>query len=102
MALVALVPGPGAVGYALLVAQQLGDGGEVVFSVHGASYRQAAIPLELQGRAAASFAFLAQGGMLVGTVLGAALGEAFGSRATLAIGAAGMVAASAVIAERGR
>jgi MFS family permease len=102
MGLVALVPGPGAIGYALLVAQQLGDGGEVVFAVHGASYRQAAIPLELQGRAAASFAFLAQGGMLLGTLLGAALGEAFGSRATLAIGAAGMLAASAVVAERGR
>jgi MFS family permease len=101
MTLVALVPGPGALGYALLVAQQLGDGGEVVFSVHGSSYRQAAIPHELQGRAAASFAFLAQGGMLLGTVAGAILGEALGSRATLAVGAAGMILAALVVARSG-
>ncbi|HVH05589.1 MAG TPA: MFS transporter [Myxococcota bacterium] len=102
MALVPLVGGPGALGFTLLAAQQLGDGGEVVFSVHGSSYRQAALPLDLQGRAAASFAFLAQGGMLLGTVAGAALGELAGARATLAIGAAGMLGAAAIVAFRGR
>jgi MFS family permease len=102
MGLVPLVGGPGALSYALLVAQQLGDGGEVVYAVHGSSYRQSALPLELQARAAACFGFLAQGGMLLGTAAGAALGELVGPRATLAVGAAGMLAATALVATAGR
>jgi MFS family permease len=97
MLLVPLVGGPGALGYALLAAQQLGDGGEVVYAVHGSSYRQAALPQGLQARAAACFGFLAQGGMLLGTVAGAALGELAGARATLAVGAAGMLAAAGIV-----
>jgi MFS family permease len=96
-ALVPLVPGPGPLGFGLLVAQQLGDGGEVVYSVHASSLRQAAAPREIQGRVSACFAFLAQAGMLAGTAAGAALGEAFGARATLVAGAAGILLAAALV-----
>jgi MFS family permease len=97
-ALVPLVSGPGPLGFGLLVAQQLGDGGEVVYSVHASSLRQAAAPREIQGRVSACFAFLAQAGMLAGTAAGAALGEAFGARTTLVAGAAGILLAAAVVA----
>jgi MFS family permease len=101
-ALVPLVPGPGLLGFALLAAQQLGDGGEVVFSVHASSLRQAAAPRELQGRVSACFAFLAQAGMLVGIAAGAVLGETLGARATLVAGAAGILLAAAVVAAASR
>lgn len=91
-----LVPGPGLLGFGLLVAQQLGAGGEVVYSVHASSLRPA-VPREIQGRVSACFAFLAQAGMLAGTAAGAALGEAFGARATLAAGAAGILLAAGVV-----
>jgi hypothetical protein len=96
-ALVPLVPGPGVLGFALLVAQQLGDGGEIVFSVHSSSLRQAAAPRELQGRVSACFAFLAQLGMIAGIGAGAALGESVGARGTLALGAAGILLAAALV-----
>jgi MFS family permease len=96
-ALVPLVPGPVLLGFALLVAQQLGDGGEVVFSVHSSSLRQAATPRELQARVSACFAFLSQIGMLAGIAAGAALGESVGARATLALGAAGILLAAALV-----
>ena len=96
-ALVPLVQAPGLLGFSLLVAQQLGDGGEVVYSVHASSLRQAAAPRELQGRVGACFAFLVQAGMLAGTAAGAALGELLGARATLAAGAAGILLAAALV-----
>ena len=96
--LVPLVSGPGALGFALLVAQQLGDGGEVVFDVHQTSVRQAAVPAELRGRVAGAFAFVAQAAMLVGSVLGGVVGSVLGARATLVAGALGLLLAVPVVA----
>jgi MFS family permease len=96
--LVPLVPGPGALGFALLVAQQLGDGGEVVFDVHQTSVRQGAVPAELRGRVAGAFAFVGQAAMLAGSVLGGALGTALGPRMTLVAGAFGLLLAVPVVA----
>ena len=101
MLLVPLVPGPGVLGFALLVAQQLGDCGEVVFQVHQSSLRQSLPPAELRARVNAGFGFLAQGAMLAGTALGALAGETLGSRPTLLLGAAGILLA-AMIVGRGR
>jgi hypothetical protein len=98
MLLVPLVRGPGALGFALLVAQQLGDGGEVVYSVHESSWRQAAPPAGLRGRVSAGVGFLAQGAMLAGAGAGAALGEALGPRVTLLAGALGVLAAALLVA----
>jgi MFS family permease len=98
MLLVPLVRGPGALGFALLVAQQLGDGGEVVYSVHESSWRQAAPPAALRGRVSAGVGFLAQGAMLAGAGAGAALGEALGPRVTLLAGALGVLAAALLVA----
>jgi MFS family permease len=96
--LVPLVQGPGPLGISLLVAQQLADGGEVVFDVHQTSVRQAAVPAELRGRVAGSIAFLGQVAMLAGSVLGGLLGSTVGPRATLVVGALGVLLAAPVVA----
>jgi MFS family permease len=98
MLAVPLVQGPGAVGFALLVAQQLGDGGAVVYGVHEASLRQASAPRALRTRVNACFSVSAQGAMLAGSALGGALGEAVGARATLVAGAAFALVAALVVA----
>jgi MFS family permease len=96
--LVPLVPGPGPLGFALLAAQQAGDGAEVVYAVHARSLRQAAAPARLQARVGASFAFLGGSAALVGAGLGGVLGEWLGPRATLAAGAALVLLAAPVLA----
>lgn len=98
LALVPLVPGPGVAGYALLAAQQAGDGAEVVYGVHARSVRQAAAPARLQARVGASFAFLGGSAALLGAGLGGVLGEWLGPRATLAAGAALVLLAAPLLA----
>jgi hypothetical protein len=72
-------------------AQQLGDAPAVVFEVAEASLVQGTVPERLQGRVNASFRFLGWAAALVGLLLGGLTGEALGLRATMAIGAVGMV-----------
>jgi MFS family permease len=86
-----VVPLPAA---ALLVAAQCCFGiGIVAYNINAVSLRQALTPDHLQGRVNASFRFLAQGIVPLGALLGGVLGERFGIRPTLLIGAVGELTA---------
>jgi MFS family permease len=90
---------PGAtVALLFLALHQLGDGFEVVFDVNAVSLRQAVTPGVFLGRVNGTFEFATLGAMLLGTAVGGAVGEAFGLRATLAAGAAGMALAAVCVA----
>lgn len=65
--------------------------GVVVYNVAQVSFRQAVCPDRLLGRMNASVRFLVWGAIPLGGLLGGALGEAVGSRATLVVAAAGTV-----------
>jgi MFS family permease len=87
---VALAAGPQTVVVALLLAAQFVFGvGLTIFGVNQVSLRQQATPDGLQGRVNATLSFLIQGLVPVGALLGGALGETVGLRATLAIAAVG-------------
>ena len=97
MGLLPLAPAAG-VALLFLVLHQLGDGFEVVFSVNAVSLRQAVTPPAFLGRVNGTFEFAALGAMLLGTVVGGAVGETFGLRATLGLGALGMGVAAGLVA----
>jgi predicted MFS family arabinose efflux permease len=62
--------------------------GGVLYNVAQVSYRQALVPLELQGRMNASMRVLVWGPIPVGAILGGVLGAAIGVRETLLLTAA--------------
>jgi predicted MFS family arabinose efflux permease len=62
--------------------------GGVLYNVAQVSYRQALVPLELQGRMNASMRVLVWGPIPVGAILGGVLGTAIGIRETLLVTAA--------------
>ena len=62
--------------------------GGVLYNVAQVSYRQALVPLELQGRMNASMRVLVWGPIPLGAILGGVLGAAIGVRETLLITAA--------------
>lgn len=66
-----------------------------MYNVNSVSLRQALTPDRLRGRVTASLRFVIWGTMPIGALLGGALGEAIGLRATLMLAALGMLAASA-------
>lgn len=74
----------------LIVSQLLGDASGVIYNILGASLRQAALPQETLGRAAGAFQAAGGGTMLVGALIGGALGGVFGIRETLFLAAAGL------------
>ena len=76
---------------AMVGGQQLGDGPAVVFEVAESSLVQGMVPERLQGRVNASFRLLGWGAALGGLLAGGVLGESIGLRATMAVGAVGMV-----------
>ncbi len=107
LATLALAGAPGAtlLGAAAILCQQLGDAGLTIFEVQALSQRQAAAPPELQGRVHGAFSFVGSWAMFAGALLGGALGEAIGTRATIAGAAALQVAAALAwlaFAPRGR
>jgi MFS family permease len=65
--------------------------GGVVYNVAQVSFRQAVTPDHLLGRMNASIRFLVWGTIPIGGLLGGALGELIGLRATLLVAAVGMV-----------
>jgi predicted MFS family arabinose efflux permease len=85
MGVLALAPGAGAVGLAILIAHQLGDGFEVVLEVNASSVCQRITPAGLLGRVAGAGAFAGHGAMLLGLAIGGWLGETIGLRATLVV-----------------
>jgi hypothetical protein len=90
---VALAAGPPALVVGLLV---LGIGGiQLAFSIYGvgsAALLQGVTPDRLLGRVNASARFLLVGPALLGALVGGALGEALGLRATMVLGALGQLA----------
>ena len=95
MLLVPLAPsGALVVAAVFLVAQQLGDGGFVVYSVNEVTLRQTITPERLLGRVNSVVEICAHGVLLLGILAGGALGETVGLRATLFIGAAAMLSAA--------
>ncbi|MFL6138645.1 MAG: MFS transporter [Frankiaceae bacterium] len=67
--------------------------GAVVYNVAQVSFRQALCPERLLGRMNATMRFIVWGTMPLGGLLGGALGEAIGNRATLWVSVAGYLAA---------
>lgn len=63
----------------------------MINNVNQLSLRQALAPDNLQGRTNANMRFLVWGVRPIGALLGGALGEIFGVRVTLIIGATGML-----------
>ena len=78
----------------LVLAQVVGDGAETAYTVNQVSLRQAITPERLQGRMNASIRFVSWGAMVLGTLVGGALGETIGLRATLVVGASGTILAA--------
>ena len=87
-ALIPMIPAFGLIGWLLMIAHQLGDGGEVAYAVNHVSLVQLTAPPELLGRVTGAFEFAGVGAMLLGTALGGALGESIGLRETLTLAAA--------------
>jgi MFS family permease len=98
MILVPLAPGAAIVAASFLIAQQLGDGGFVVYSINEVSLRQTITPERLLGRVNAGFELCAHGVLLLGILAGGALGETLGLRGTLAIGGGSMLLAAVWLA----
>jgi len=65
----------------------LGGYSSVAWNINQVSLRQAITPTRMQGRMNASMRFIVWGTMPIGSLLGAALGEAIGLRETIWIGA---------------
>ena len=79
----------------LLVAQQLvTDPAATVYEINQVSLRQAVTPGRVLGRVNASIRFVGMAAMLVGALLGGALGEWLGLRPTLVLGACGTFVAA--------
>jgi MFS family permease len=98
MLLVPLAPAGVILAAAFLVAQQLGDGGFVVYSINEVSLRQTITPHRLLGRVNSGFEICAHGVLLLGILAGGALGETLGLRGTLTIGAGAMLIAALFLA----
>jgi MFS family permease len=94
MLLVPLAPEATFVAAAFLVAQQLGDGGFVIYSINEVTLRQTLAPERLLGRVNAGFELCAHGVLLLGILAGGVLGETLGLRGTLAVGAGAMLLAA--------
>jgi len=94
-ALVPLATTGGAVGVALLVAQQfLTDPAWTVYDITQVSLRQGMTPDDLQGRVNATMRVGDVGGQILGTLAGGLVGDAFGPRAALWAGVAALAAAT--------
>jgi MFS family permease len=68
-----------------------------VCNIHQTTLRQAITPDELQGRVSAGFRLVVRGVLPIGLLVGGALGEVVGLRATLLIGAVGPLVALLLI-----
>ena len=94
-ALIPIAPaGAVALAIAMLVTQQLiGDSAGTIYEINELSLIQTMVPNTVLGRVSSALEFLTHLWLLVGTVAGGLIGEAFGSRAALGFGVLGGVAA---------
>ncbi|MDA4116746.1 MAG: MFS transporter [Thaumarchaeota archaeon] len=75
--------------YYLLAAFFIISFGSVVYNVNQISYRQALVPVKLQGRLNATMRFLVWGTLPIGAVIGGFLGQALGLYTALVAGTLG-------------
>jgi Na+/melibiose symporter-like transporter len=73
----------------LVVATFLASVGSVIYNVNQVSFRQAIVPIELQGRLNATMRFLVWGTIPVGSIIGGVLGGIRGLRTAIGISAVG-------------
>ena len=73
----------------LILATFLGGIGSVTYNVNQVSFRQAIVPLELQGRLNATMRFLVWGTIPIGSIVGGILGGILGLRTAIGISAIG-------------
>ncbi|MGC9969097.1 MAG: MFS transporter [Bryobacteraceae bacterium] len=89
--LVPLAHGSAAAAAAFLIAAQLGDVAWPVYTINETSLRQAVTPDHLLGRVNSAMHLLFWGVLPAGALAGGALAQAIGIRATLALGAVGVL-----------
>jgi MFS family permease len=75
--------------YFLIAAYSIISFGGAVYNVNQVSYRQALVPLRLQGKLNATMRFLVWGTLPIGALLGGLVGETAGLYTALVVGAAG-------------
>ncbi len=63
--------------------------GGVVYNINQLSYRQALVPIRLQGRLNATMRFIVWGTLPVGALMGGAIGQVYGLYPALVVGAVG-------------
>ncbi len=73
----------------LILATFVGYAGSVIYNVNQVSFRQAIIPVELQGRLNATMRFLVWGTIPIGSLVGGVLGGIVGLRTAIGICAIG-------------
>lgn len=73
----------------LVLAVFVGSMGSVIYNVNQVSFRQAIVPLELQGRLNATMRFLVWGTIPIGSIVGGVLGGFLGLRTAIGISAVG-------------
>ena len=73
----------------LVLATFLGYMGSVIYNVNQVSFRQAIVPVELQGRLNATMRFLVWGTIPAGSMVGGVLGEILGLHTAIGISAVG-------------
>lgn len=91
--LIPLADGPLPAVLTMLLAAQIGDVALAIFSINELSLRQAVTPDHLLGRVNSCMRLIETGVGPVGALLGGALGALIGLRATMVVGAAGMLLA---------
>lgn len=89
-----LAGGPFGVVLFCLIANQGSDAAWVVHDVAETSLVQGSVPERALGRVNATLRVLSQGAILVGTLIGGALGETIGLRSTMLVGSVGGLAAA--------
>src|SRR5205807_2539645 len=95
MFLIPLAKGATVIAALLLILQQItGDGAATLYEISQISFRQAIALPRLLGRVNASAQFIGLGATLIGSLSGGWLGERIGVRATLFLGASGMLMSS--------
>jgi MFS family permease len=73
----------------LILATFLASLGAVIYNVNQVSFRQAIVPLEIQGRLNATIRFLVWGTIPIGALVGGVLGTVLGLRTAIGIAAVG-------------
>ncbi len=91
--LIPLAGGPPPLAIGLLALSQCGDAANTIHGISRVSLLQAIVPERLQGRVNATIRTAEQAAMLIGLLIGGALGERIGLRPTLLVGALGALPA---------